>query len=255
VIDIEHYPGSQTLIGRLLRLPLSMIPKTAVLPILQGPLKGKRWIAGSGIHRLWLGSYEPIKMSFAAALARGGDIVFDIGANVGIYTLLFSERVGPTGQVVAFEPLPENLAYLKRHLELNHITNAKVVGEAITSVVGSSKFNASDPCTGRLESGGRLTVKTTTIDTFVNLTGLIPSLLKIDVEGAEAEVLKGAADTLRKFAPQLLLATHSPAVHQSCSELLTRHGYRIEELRAGSTVYKDELLASPCTHQPRRKSA
>src|SRR5262245_27460113 len=108
MIDVERYPKSQTTLGRVIRAPLRLIPKQAVVPSLQGPLSGKRWIVGSGIHRMWLGSYEPSKMGLAAQCVRSGDTVFDIGAHVGIYTLLFSDRVGPTGRVIAFEPAPQN---------------------------------------------------------------------------------------------------------------------------------------------------
>ena len=141
MLNVEHYPGSGTFLGRMLRLPLSLVPKTAVVPILQGPLKGKRWIVGSGIHRLWLGSYEPSKMAVAAELTSTGAIVFDIGANVGIYTLLFSARAGQSGRVVAFEPSPRNVAYLKQHLTLNDASNVEVVEAAVSDAVGRSSFD------------------------------------------------------------------------------------------------------------------
>jgi FkbM family methyltransferase len=255
VIDAEHYPGSRTFVGRLLRLPLSIVPKTTVVPILQGPLRGKRWIVGSGIHRLWLGSYERAKMNLAAQLTRGGDVVFDVGANVGIYTLLFSDRVGPAGQVIAFEPSPGNVVYLEKHLDLNRASNVRVVGEAVSSSVGQARFNTTSSCAGRIESGGDLQVTTTTIDSFVEATGLVPSLMKIDVEGAEADVLKGANKTLRDIGPQILLATHSKAIHQTCMALLVNHGYTVEEVRAGRTVYEDELLARRPSDAARMKSA
>src|SRR5579862_7724955 len=96
-------------LGKLLRAPLRLIPRSAVLPILQGPLRGKKWVVGSGNHGCWLGSYEHDKQSLFQKTVRTGDIVYDVGANAGFYSLLASVLVGEKGQVYAFEPLPANL--------------------------------------------------------------------------------------------------------------------------------------------------
>ena len=246
MLDAEHYPDSKTVLGRILRLPLSLVPKTAVVPILHRPLRGKRWIAGSGIHRLWLGSYEPFKMVFAADLTHPGAVVFDIGANVGIYTLLFSDRVTASGRVVAFEPSPRNVVYLEKHLALNGASNVDVVNAAVSDIRGYSAFDAtSGSCTGHLEPSGGLLVRTTTIDHFVESSGLRPSLIKVDVEGSEADVLRGATGTLRSTRPQILLATHSADIKQTCTDLLVEWGYQVDELSDGSTVFADELIARP----------
>jgi FkbM family methyltransferase len=245
MLNVEHYPGSGTFLGRVLRLPLSLIPKSAIVPILQGPLRGKRWIAGSGIHRLWLGSYEPFKMTLAAELTRPATVVFDIGANVGIYTLLFADRVGPAGRVVAFEPAPRNVAYLRKHLALNSVSNVEIVDAAVSDAVGSSSFDdTADSCAGRLESTGALRVRTTTIDHFVQGSGLHPSLIKIDVEGAEGDVLHGALKTLNELRPTILIATHSHAVKRTCTDILVAYGYDIQQLEnGGSATESDELIA------------
>ena len=88
--------SATTWLGKLLRLPLNLIPKKAIVPILKGRLKGKKWIVGSGIHRFWLGTYEWHHHTsvFEKRIKEGG-IVFDIGAHVGFYTLLASVLVGP----------------------------------------------------------------------------------------------------------------------------------------------------------------
>ena len=245
MLNVEHYPGNGTFLGRILRLPLSLVPKTAVVPILQGPLRGKRWIAGSGIHRLWLGCYEPFKMALAAELTRPATVVFDVGANVGIYTLLFGDRVGPAGRVVAFEPAPRNVEYLRKHLALNGTSNVEIVEAAVSNAVGRSSFDdTADSCAGRLESTGALLVRTTTIDHFVQDSGLHPSLIKIDVEGAEGDVLRGALKTLNQGRPTILLATHSHAVKRTCTDILVACGYDIQELENGGSVTEsDELIA------------
>jgi FkbM family methyltransferase len=251
MIDVSRYPGSQTIVGRLMRAPLRLVPVQTVVPILQGPVRWKRWIVGSGIHRLWLGSYEPFKMKLAATCIARGDTVFDVGANVGIYTLLFSDLVGPEGRVVAFEPAPRNTTYLRRHLALNKARNVEVMETAVSSCVGVSSFDVSDDSsTGRLDQHGSLKVETTTIDAVVESSGLAPSLLKIDVEGGELGVLIGSKATLAKLRPRLLVATHSPDLKQACVEFLARHSYSVNELHDGRGALSDELFAVPSDQTP-----
>ncbi|MHB9011046.1 MAG: hypothetical protein ACYC49_02335 [Ignavibacteriaceae bacterium] len=84
----------KSIIGRLIRLPLKLIPAKTVLPIMQGPLKGKKWIKGSSINGCWLGSYENDKQILFREYIKEGMVVYDIGANAGFYTLLSSLLVG-----------------------------------------------------------------------------------------------------------------------------------------------------------------
>ena len=157
---------------------------------------------------LVFGGYEPEKMHLAASLLHPGDVAFDIGANVGIYTLLFSDVVGPTGRVVAFEPSPGNVGYLRRALSLNVVTNVSVIAAAVSRASGKTMFDlGADSSTGRISPQGALEIDTIGLDDFVARENCRPSLIKIDVEGAEVEVLEGASTTLRNFTPSLLIAT------------------------------------------------
>ncbi len=106
----------QTVVGKLLRLPLRLLPDGMAVPVLQGPLKGKRWLVGSSTHGCWLGSYEYEKQRLFAKKIKAGAVVFDIGANVGFYTLLTAMLVRPEGRVVAFEPVPRNIDFLRKHI-------------------------------------------------------------------------------------------------------------------------------------------
>src|SRR5204862_8148905 len=91
----------RSLLGRLLRAPLAAIPRSAVVPILTGPNRRFRWSVGAGDHGCWLGSYEIEKQLAIWRACRPGATVFDVGANVGFYTLLMARAVGRAGQVVA----------------------------------------------------------------------------------------------------------------------------------------------------------
>src|SRR5437016_8944308 len=118
---------SGSVAGKILRLPLRLLPEDMVLPVIQGPLRGMRWISGSSTHGCWLGSYEYRKQRVFATMIKKGTMVWDIGANVGLYTLLASKKAG---RVIAVEPLPENLSYLEKHIRLNGISNVEVVPAA-----------------------------------------------------------------------------------------------------------------------------
>lgn len=232
--------------GKLLRYPLRLIPTEARVVILQGRLRGRRWIAGSGIHGYWLGSYEYEKRRTMEALITPGSVVYDVGAHVGFYTLLFSELVGPAGRVVAFEPNPRNVGYLKKHLELNGITNAHVVEAAASDFTGMAAFaDDSTSFTGRLSTRGNLDVSTVTLDEFVQREiAPKPDYIKIDVEGAELSVLRGAGFILSSCRPTLFLATHGEELHAQCCEFLQSLGYRLQTiLPCLSVMETDEIVA------------
>jgi hypothetical protein len=156
VLDLSFIPRENAL-GYLLRLPLAIIPQSAVVRVVQGPLRGYRWIVGAGPHGLWLGTYEGAKQKRVIQAIKKGDTVFDIGANAGIYTLLFSEYVGQYGKVHAFEPLPENLTYLRQHVGINRLQNVSIHGLAVASKAGKARFaRTHSRFTSHIDSDGDL---------------------------------------------------------------------------------------------------
>jgi FkbM family methyltransferase len=238
-----------TLLGALLRAPLRLIPKATVLPVCSGVNKGMRWIVGSSVHGCWLGHYEKEKQAAVRRLVRPGIKIFDIGANAGFYTLAFSRLVGKTGHVWAFEPLPENIRNLRRHLALNALPNVTVVEAAVSRQSGTARFlQARSNSMGRLAEHGGMNVQTVTIDDICRDTGC-PDVVKLDVEGAEAAVLEGARGTLARHRPAILLATHGREQERLCAETLQAFGYTFAYLdgtpaaRGGFT--SDELVATP----------
>jgi FkbM family methyltransferase len=236
-----------SLLGKLLRAPLRLIPSSAVVPILQGPLRGKKWIVGSGNHGCWLGSYEHEKQEAFRQAVRKGDVVYDVGANVGFYTLLASVLAGPNGFVYAFEPLPRNLLDLRRHLEMNHVKNCEVIEAAVSVAEGQARFDPSgDRHTSHLSSEGTLQVRTVALDELVCCKGIRPpNLIKIDVEGEELRCLQGCNSTLRTFRPIIFLATHGSEIHNACVQFLADLNYTIKPMGKPSVECADELLAQP----------
>jgi len=237
--------SNKTLIGKITRFPLRFIPAKMKMPILQGKLRGKKWIVGSSNHGCWLGSYEYKKQILFAKTILKGSVVYDIGAHVGFYTLLASELVGLKGKVVAFEPLPRNLYYLKEHLRLNRCENVEVIEAAVTEQSGIAFFEeAKSSYEGHLSSKGCIKVRTVNLDDLV-LNGEIPppDYMKIDVEGAELKVLKGAKSILYKYQPTIFLATHGVEVHQQCCGFLKSMGYKLKSINKKEINETDEILA------------
>jgi FkbM family methyltransferase len=239
--------SNESLMGKLLRAPLRLIPRAAAVPILQGPLRGRRWIVGSSTHGCWIGSYEQTKQKALQRELKAGDVVYDIGANVGFYSLLASVLVGETGRVYSFEPSPVNVEILRKHLRINRVANCTVIDAAVGSVDGVSAFEASeDRHKGHLVETGGLQVRVLTLDRLISETGMRPpSLMKIDIEGAELDCLRGASHVIQKFRPVIFLATHGPGVHQSCLDALRGWNYRLSSLDARPLEATDELVAVP----------
>jgi FkbM family methyltransferase len=239
--------SGRSLGGRLLRLPLCLVPPGLVVPIVQGSLRGKRWIVGSSNHGCWLGSYEFEKQRLFAQTVQPGSIVFDIGAHAGFYTLLASELVGEKGQVCAFEPAPGNLGHLTRHIQMNQCHNVRLFAMAVGGRSEVAPFEAGlDSSTGHLAaSPGRLVVAVVTLDDLLARGDVpVPDCVKLDVEGAEFEVLRGARSMLSEHHPVLFLATHGLEVHERCCGFLVDLGYRLRPIVGDDVKQTDELLAT-----------
>jgi FkbM family methyltransferase len=236
-----------TLIGRLLRAPLRLIPPTAVVSIVHGPLRGKKWIVGSGNHGCWLGTFEHRKQRQVVRALERGDVVYDIGANAGFYSLLASVLVGEKGHVYSFEPLQDNVRNLRKHMEMNRVTNCTVIEVAASSVDGEALFDpSSDRYTAHLSANGNIRVRTAALDTLVSREEIRPPhLMKIDIEGAEYDCLRGCAHTIRTFRPIVFLATHGQDIHDACLRQLIEWEYEVGSLDARPVESTDELIARP----------
>jgi len=237
--------SDQSWLGKILRLPLKLIPPHTVVPILQGRLRGRKWIVGSSTHGCWLGSYEYEQRIIFERIIKEGSIVFDIGAHVGFYTLLASIMVGPRGRVFAFEPVPRNLYYLKEHLRLNNVKNATVIKAAVSDSGGFTTFDEGPASSvGHLSPQGKLIVKTVALDELILRAGLpVPNYMKIDVEGTELLVLKGAEVTIAKHHPTLLLSIHGRDIREQCCRFLEAFNYHLEPIRTACLETTDEILA------------
>lgn len=155
---------------------------------------------------LFIGWFEFMEQKFVFDTLKKGDIVFDIGANGGLYTLISSNKVGNTGHIYAFEPSPREVEMLQYNIKKNKLENITVVQKAVSNQDGVALFNfASDSAlnslveTSQLQMTSQAQVQTIKIDTALN-TYKIPYLnfIKIDVEGAEKMVFEGAEQLLKE---------------------------------------------------------
>ena len=147
-------------------------------------------------------------------LVRTGQIVWDIGANIGVFTVKFSDAVGPSGRVLAFEPAPNTFNTLKRQIVGRK--NVKGVNAALADFSGKATFalsdDANDPTNSLLKSApdqgsysGSVAVDVFRAQDYVkNHPDDFPNFIKVDVEGFEDDVIKGAGDMLRDSRLQVV---------------------------------------------------
>jgi FkbM family methyltransferase len=194
--------------------------------------------------------------AFKQAL-RPGAVALDIGANVGCYSLLFGQWVGPAGKVFAFEPSPDSFAGLCRHITLNCLAEVVIpmpaaVSDASTAVqlLHDSSHGSNRVIFPGEAAGARptLSVPAVTVDEFCEREKILPDLIKIDVEGSELAVLRGARRTIRACGDRLNLfmemhPTTWAAVGMTKEDLLTElevQGLAAAPLKEGGPLWSIE---------------
>lgn len=169
------------------------------------------------------GKYEQETTQVFEEAAKPGMVVLDIGAHVGYYSLLAARKVGPEGRVYSFEPEPQNYSLLVKNVDCNGYDNITPVNTAVSNQVGVATLNLSSLDNGRHSLFGQSTsqsntetVNTTTIDAFLeNAASLNVGLIKIDVEGAELDVLEGMGKLLEKKNHLSLIIEFNPGLLQT----------------------------------------
>ncbi len=149
--------------------------------------------------------------AFKAAVHTGG-VVFDVGANAGAYSVLFAQWVGPTGQVYAFEPDARAFEALTAHLRLNGVAGWTTASAAAmldrsgpASLIVSGPLGGSRLARSDADTPNATPVTGISIDDVCRERGVSPDVIKIDVEGAELAVLRGARDTIAAAGDRLTL--------------------------------------------------
>jgi len=213
------------------------------LAIRGGPLRGCKWrFEARTNNEIILGIFEPNMQAIYARYLRDGHVVFDLGAHQGFLAMLAAKLVGERGAVHAFEASPANFTKLEGNLRLNGVRNCRPVHAAVSDRNGSVQFSASIhdmgntylPSSPYFVNQPAVEVRTLTLDDYVRRERAeLPDFVKIDVEGAEFDALRGAETLLTSKRPVLYLETHNvhnPGVDGRCLQYLAAMGYRIGEV-------------------------
>lgn len=183
--------------------------------------------------RIYFDSFENNELSMFKKLLKSGDIFFDVGANIGLYSLISSPLIGSSGSVISFEPTPNTYDRLLENISLNNLTNVSTYQTALGHEIGNVDFYVSHEIHDARNSIANLpdfettkiTVPITTIDQHIksnNIEVSKISLIKIDVEGWELPVLQGASKTLLEGFPTIMIEfneKNSQAAGFSCSDI------------------------------------
>lgn len=240
--------GDIPLVNKFLRYLAHRYKEGSIVRIKRGYAAGMLW---KRYHRYvngyWVGIYELDVQKRIAMELKEGDVFFDIGANAGFFSLVASKIVGRSGQVVAFDPLPMNARAIEEQFNMNQLSQCRCICGALgreegTGVLILPKTPKGEPSTATAYLAGRelvnedcidqMQISVMTLDDFIDREGLIPAFMKIDVEGAENDVLLGGKKLLHSTrAPRIFIETHGQDVAGKVNRQLREAGYRFLSLK------------------------
>ncbi|HTU34325.1 MAG TPA: FkbM family methyltransferase [Candidatus Acidoferrum sp.] len=222
-------------------------------PILdcRGPLDGYRMKLDWQKHRSFAyGTWEPEVVSAVSQFVTPGMSAIDVGAHGGFFALLLARLVGPLGKVIAFEPLPANFRILQHNIGMNALENVIAEPLAVSGYSGELAFEV-PPEDSSLLAGPfadtdercAVSVRCVALDEYCARKQLRPGFIKVDVEGAETDVLDGAERIIREFHPAMMIELHefeNPEDHRIVVHLRAM-GYAVEWV--GEISYTAHFLA------------
>jgi FkbM family methyltransferase len=238
---------------RLMRL----VGPSLIVELEPGLFMRLRGLSAVEVEIIRRGMFEPETVRTFAALLTSGMTIMDIGANVGLFTLVAAARVGATGRVYALEPTPELVAHVRVNLELNGLKNVNVHEVAVSDTTGRAILHFAEPddpgensIINAVPGARSLEVPTVTLDDYVARHGISQvDVIKMDIEGAEMPALRGARDLLSDHdSPVLVLECHPKTLAftgQSPDDmlsLLASYGYSLYPIAVYSQQTHDPYL-------------
>jgi FkbM family methyltransferase len=231
------------------------------------PLETRVWfrISGGLAKGLWVnldpryetsyaeGRYETVIQKALIQYLGLGSVFYDVGAHIGVVSMYAAQLVGVDGRVFAFEAAPENASRLREHLTRNNLPQIRMIGCAIWSSRGRVRFERAPAQSSR--NGGAVADQTTTersdtieidavaLDDFAQGNPL-PTVIKIDVEGAEADVLQGSEEVFRRAKPVLICEVHNDRAEMNVTRWLEERAYQFDWLE-DTSQFPRHLLATP----------
>ena len=201
-------------------------------------------VAHAHIGSIAFGNLETgVQEAMIRHLGAGG-VFYDIGANLGFFSLLGASLVGlEEGRVYAFEAAPDNARAIRANAQLNGITNVSVIDKAVSSRSGRGRLQiVDDQSWSKLEEYGQhpytqrvIDVELVAIDDLLRAGELSPpTVVKIDVEGAEVAVLEGMRETLERHQPAVICELHG--THDAFAATMRDQGYRLINLEGAGPI-------------------
>jgi FkbM family methyltransferase len=164
------------------------------------------------------GVYEPLETTLVRELIRPGQVILDIGANIGYYTLLFSQQVGSSGLVFAFEPDPQSFQLLQKNIFVNNIKNTSIFQLAVADeekdqTLYRDRFNNLDHRIVKPDwESEAVRIRSICLDSFYSqCSPRLPDFIKMDIQGAEGYALEGMKNLLAQSGNLILLTEFWPA--------------------------------------------
>lgn len=203
---------------------------------------GLLWTHKVSDPRYLLGEYEPELAAWLKSKMEQGFSFLDIGANAGYFSLLAAKYSANKNQrIIAIEPIKENLELIENHIGLNNFSSIEILPIAVADTDRVVEFTSSSNLAANtyhegsslFEISPKISIQAKCLDTICDSLGLKKFVVKIDVEGAELDVLKGAKNTLLKHRPELMLATHechNKGVERDCIDFLKSLNYQCEPI-------------------------
>jgi FkbM family methyltransferase len=193
------------------------------------------------------GDYEPLIERALSTYLQPGSVFYDVGAHIGVISMLAARIVGPGGAVFAFEPDPGNVGRIQEHACRNRMSNIRTIPFAAWASGGRLRFQLASPESSR-NQGALSTEPNTSEGNFIEVDAISldefarnhppPALLKLDVEGAEASVLRGSEEVFRSAKPALICEVHNKQAAQEVTQWLEGHEYTFKWLQ--------KQLSFPC---------
>jgi FkbM family methyltransferase len=237
--------------------------KLELVTIKSGLNKGMKLRINPYTYReYYFGTYEKDLQSVLPKIVRKNMTAYNIGANIGFFTLALSQIVGPKGCVVAFEPDPPIVEQLAEHLRLNGFENrVRVETFALSDFDGPAEFSLSLG-NGRarfadlpdVKPGFNIEVECRCLDTYVNEQNSAPDVILMDVEYAEDRVLRGMTNILANIKPIIIVEIHSAISANKSLQVLKKHNYSIASiselkiLKSSDQIKRGHYLAAHTTY-------
>jgi FkbM family methyltransferase len=189
--------------------------------------------------------------TFLKRLDFKGKTIYDVGGHIGLITMFFAREAGETGNVVTFEPNPQNYTAILDHINLNNLPNVSVLQMGLGSRRETLEFMVADSGHGTASSEKQnqyqeeeaqiIQIEIDSLDSQIAVNNLPkPDFIKIDVEGLELDVLRGMTETISDYKPEIFVELHGVS-EKDIVELLLSHQYKIHQVEDGIDITKENL--------------